>query len=95
MRSHRRLCGKRVACLQCMQDAFMLFNGSNFTLIPSTECALLSDSTVSASARADGPGAPDKLNWDYSVDGSAEFKPEVMFYDGHSIWMRMPAKAQT
>ncbi|WP_244323134.1 TrbG/VirB9 family P-type conjugative transfer protein [Paraburkholderia dipogonis] len=45
--------------------------------------------------RADGPGAPDRLNWDYSVDGSAEFKPEVMFYDGHSIWMRMPAKAQT
>ncbi|TCG00942.1 hypothetical protein BZM26_09205 [Paraburkholderia strydomiana] len=40
-------------------------------------------------------GAPDKLNWDYSVDGSAEFKPEVMFDDGHSIWMRMPAKAQT
>ncbi|BCG05636.1 hypothetical protein PPGU19_102040 (plasmid) [Paraburkholderia sp. PGU19] len=39
--------------------------------------------------------APDKLNWDYSVDGSAEFKPEVVFDDGHSIWMRMPAKAQT
>lgn len=30
-------------------------------------------------------------NWDYSVDGSAEFKPEVMFDDGHSMWMRMPA----
>jgi type IV secretion system protein VirB9 len=39
--------------------------------------------------------APDKLNWDYSVDGNAEFKPEVVFDDGHSIWMRMPAKAQT
>lgn len=39
--------------------------------------------------------SPDKLNWDYTVDGSAEFKPEVVFDDGHSIWMRMPAKAQT
>ncbi|MBN3754316.1 TrbG/VirB9 family P-type conjugative transfer protein [Paraburkholderia sp. Tr-20389] len=39
--------------------------------------------------------SPDKLNWDYSVDGSAEFKPEVVFDDGHSIWMRMPIKAQT
>nr|WP_238554763.1 TrbG/VirB9 family P-type conjugative transfer protein [Paraburkholderia hospita] len=39
--------------------------------------------------------SPDKLNWDYSVDGSAEFKPEVVFDDGHSIWMRMPANAQT
>ncbi|CAB3808231.1 hypothetical protein LMG28614_06759 [Paraburkholderia ultramafica] len=39
--------------------------------------------------------APDKLNWDYSVDGSAEFRPEVVFDDGHSVWMRMPAKAQT
>lgn len=39
--------------------------------------------------------SPDKLNWDYSLDGNAEFKPEVVFDDGHSIWMRMPAKAQT
>ncbi|WP_408178985.1 TrbG/VirB9 family P-type conjugative transfer protein [Paraburkholderia dipogonis] len=39
--------------------------------------------------------SPDKLNWDYSVDGNAEFKPEVVFDDGHSIWMRMPATAQT
>jgi type IV secretion system protein VirB9 len=38
---------------------------------------------------------PDKLNWDYSVDGRAEFTPEVVFDDGHSIWMRMPAKAQS
>ncbi|WP_241975081.1 TrbG/VirB9 family P-type conjugative transfer protein [Paraburkholderia sp. BL17N1] len=36
---------------------------------------------------------PTSSNWDYSVDGSAEFKPEVIFDDGHSIWMRMPAKA--
>ena len=38
---------------------------------------------------------PDKLNWDYSVDGRTEFTPEVVFDDGHSIGMRMPAKAQS
>jgi P-type conjugative transfer protein TrbG len=39
--------------------------------------------------------SPDKLNWDYSVDGHAEFTPEVVFDDGHSVWMRMPQKAQS
>jgi len=39
--------------------------------------------------------APDKLNWDYSVDGRTEFTPEVVFDDGHAIWMRMPQKAQS
>jgi type IV secretory pathway VirB9-like protein len=39
--------------------------------------------------------APDKLNRDYSVDGSAEFKPAAFFDDGHSVWMRMHAKAKT
>ncbi|WP_277183527.1 TrbG/VirB9 family P-type conjugative transfer protein [Caballeronia sp. BR00000012568055] len=38
--------------------------------------------------------APDKLNWDYSVDGRTEFTPETVFDDGQSVWMRMPAKAQ-
>nr|WP_082378286.1 TrbG/VirB9 family P-type conjugative transfer protein [Caballeronia cordobensis] len=38
--------------------------------------------------------APDKLDWDYSVDGRAEFAPETVFDDGHAVWMRMPAKAQ-
>ncbi|WP_250478287.1 MULTISPECIES: TrbG/VirB9 family P-type conjugative transfer protein, partial [unclassified Caballeronia] len=38
--------------------------------------------------------APDKLNWDYSVEGRAEFTPETVFDDGHAVWMRMPAKAQ-
>jgi type IV secretion system protein TrbG len=38
--------------------------------------------------------APDKLNWDYSVDGRTEFTPETVFDDGHAVWMRMPAKAQ-
>lgn len=39
--------------------------------------------------------SPDKLNWDYSISGSAEFKPEVVFDNGHAIWMRMPANAQS
>ena len=39
--------------------------------------------------------APDKLNWDYSVNGHTEFTPEVVFDDGHAVWMRMPAKAQS
>jgi type IV secretory pathway VirB9-like protein len=39
--------------------------------------------------------SPDKLNWDYSVDGRTEFTPEVVFDDGHSVWMRMPQKAQS
>ncbi|KMQ79931.1 Conjugative transfer protein TrbG [Candidatus Burkholderia pumila] len=38
--------------------------------------------------------APDKLNWDYSVGGRAEFTPETVFDDGRAVWMRMPAKAQ-
>jgi type IV secretion system protein VirB9 len=39
--------------------------------------------------------SPDKLNWDYTVSGNAEFKPEVVFDNGHAIWMRMPANAQS
>src|SRR5471032_1191882 len=39
--------------------------------------------------------SPDKLNWDYTIDGRAEFTPEVVFDDGHSVWMRMPPKAQS
>ena len=39
--------------------------------------------------------SPDKLNWDYSISGNAEFKPEVVFDNGHAIWMRMPANAQS
>jgi type IV secretion system protein TrbG len=38
--------------------------------------------------------APDKLNWDYSVDGRADFTPETIFDDGHAVWMRMPSEAQ-
>jgi type IV secretion system protein VirB9 len=39
--------------------------------------------------------SPDKLNWDYSISGNPEFKPEVVFDNGHAIWMRMPANAQS
>ena len=39
--------------------------------------------------------SPDKLNWDYTISGNAEFKPEVAFDNGHAIWMRMPASAQS
>ncbi|MFS8980573.1 TrbG/VirB9 family P-type conjugative transfer protein [Cupriavidus necator] len=34
--------------------------------------------------------SPDKLNFDYRVDGSAAFKPETVFDDGTAIWMRIP-----
>jgi type IV secretion system protein VirB9 len=37
--------------------------------------------------------SPDKLNFDYTVSGSASFKPEVVFDDGKSIWLRLPAGA--
>jgi type IV secretion system protein TrbG len=56
------------------------------------------ESPGAASRGGDAGGvsvAPDKLNWDYTVDGRAEFTPEVVFDDGHALWMRMPAKAQS
>ncbi len=37
--------------------------------------------------------SPDKLNFDYRVDGSAGFKPETVFDDGTAIWMRIPRGA--
>nr|WP_228772668.1 MULTISPECIES: TrbG/VirB9 family P-type conjugative transfer protein [Cupriavidus] len=37
--------------------------------------------------------SPDKLNFDYRVDGSAAFKPETVFDDGTAIWMRIPRGA--
>jgi P-type conjugative transfer protein TrbG len=37
--------------------------------------------------------SPDKLNFDYIVSGSAPFKPETVFDDGKSIWLRLPANA--
>lgn len=37
--------------------------------------------------------SPDKLNFDYTVSGSAPFKPETVFDDGKSVWMRLPPNA--
>ncbi|WP_374992484.1 TrbG/VirB9 family P-type conjugative transfer protein [Paraburkholderia sp. SARCC-3016] len=48
-----------------------------------------------SSATDSGPigVSPDKLNFDYSVSGSAPFKPEVVFDDGRFVWLRLPAGA--
>jgi len=37
--------------------------------------------------------SPDQLNFNYTVDGSAPFKPLAVFDDGRSVWMRMPDNA--
>jgi type IV secretion system protein TrbG len=37
--------------------------------------------------------SPDKLNFDYTVSGSAPFKPETVFDDGKFVWIRLPADA--
>ena len=37
--------------------------------------------------------SPDKLNFDYKVSGSAPFRPETVFDDGKSVWLRLPANA--
>lgn len=37
--------------------------------------------------------SPDKLNFDYTVSGSAPFKPETVFDDGKAVWLRLPADA--
>ncbi|MBB5510652.1 TrbG/VirB9 family P-type conjugative transfer protein [Paraburkholderia atlantica] len=37
--------------------------------------------------------SPDKLNFDYTVSGSASFRPETVFDDGKSVWLRLPANA--
>ncbi|QGZ66963.1 TrbG/VirB9 family P-type conjugative transfer protein [Paraburkholderia acidisoli] len=37
--------------------------------------------------------SPDKLNFDYTVSGSAPFKPETVFDDGKFVWLRLPAGA--
>ncbi|MFP3434443.1 TrbG/VirB9 family P-type conjugative transfer protein, partial [Paraburkholderia sp. SIMBA_061] len=47
------------------------------------------------SANDSGPigVSPDKLNFDYTVSGSASFRPETVFDDGKSVWLRLPADA--
>jgi type IV secretion system protein TrbG len=53
-----------------------------------------SDSVRSGSTDSGPIGvSPDKLNFDYSVSGSAPFKPEVVFDDGKFVWLRLPAGA--
>jgi type IV secretion system protein VirB9 len=63
---------------------------------------------VRARAEASGSGAqnadgatdsgpigvsPEKLNFEYTVSGSAPFKPETVFDDGKFVWLRLPADA--
>jgi len=45
------------------------------------------------SGRSDMAVSPDKLNFDYSVGGRADFKPENVFDDGRAVWMRIPKSA--
>jgi type IV secretion system protein TrbG len=37
--------------------------------------------------------SPDKLNFDYTISGSAAFRPETVFDDGKSVWLRLPVDA--
>jgi type IV secretion system protein VirB9 len=37
--------------------------------------------------------SPERLNFDYTVSGSAPFKPETVFDDGKFVWIRLPADA--
>lgn len=37
--------------------------------------------------------APDQLNFDYSMSGSASFRPDTVFDDGKAIWLRIPKGA--
>jgi type IV secretory pathway VirB9-like protein len=37
--------------------------------------------------------SPEKLNFEYTVSGSAPFKPETVFDDGKFVWLRLPADA--
>lgn len=65
---------------------------------PMTRVSSRDDSAASSDRGTDSGTvsvAPDKLNWDYGVNGHTEFTPEVVFDDGHAVWMRMPAKAQS
>ncbi|WP_029043719.1 TrbG/VirB9 family P-type conjugative transfer protein [Cupriavidus sp. WS] len=34
--------------------------------------------------------SPEKLNFDYSISGSADFRPDTVFDDGKSVWLRIP-----
>lgn len=38
--------------------------------------------------------SPENLNFDYSISGTASFKPETVFDDGKAIWLRVPKGAE-
>lgn len=37
--------------------------------------------------------SPEKLNFEYSISGSASFRPDTAFDDGKSLWLRLPTGA--
>ncbi|SDD57190.1 type IV secretion system protein VirB9 [Cupriavidus sp. YR651] len=37
--------------------------------------------------------SPERLNFAYSISGSASFKPETVFDDGKALWLRLPTAA--
>lgn len=53
------------------------------------------DDGAGRSATDSGPlgVSPDKLDFDYTVAGSAPFKPETVFDDGRFVWLRLPPGA--
>lgn len=57
--------------------------------------SLASDDGAGRSTTDSGPlgVSPDKLNFDYTVTGSAPFKPETVFDDGRFVWLRLPPDA--
>jgi type IV secretion system protein TrbG len=36
---------------------------------------------------------PEKLNFEYTIKGSASFRPETVFDDGKFVWLRLPVDA--
>ncbi|TDF64892.1 TrbG/VirB9 family P-type conjugative transfer protein [Cupriavidus sp. L7L] len=55
------------------------------------------DDARSAGTEARNPDAvavaPDQLNFEYSISGTASFKPETAFDDGKALWLRLSAAA--
>lgn len=53
-----------------------------------------SDAVAGDERNADAVGvSPEKLNFEYSISGSANFKPETAFDDGKALWLRLPTGA--
>ncbi|WP_316157496.1 TrbG/VirB9 family P-type conjugative transfer protein [Cupriavidus sp. BIC8F] len=73
--------------------------------IPTTFAARAKARSEARSEQADGRGdlevrnpdavsvAPEQLNFEYSISGSASFKPETAFDDGKAVWLRIPKGA--